>query len=224
MAGISPSSLAKSRFIRPPETPLRSKKNPLGVCRASGSMRAFKFRLLKPPRARLAAVMMVMMMMPAQIHDQQTLTKTPSVVKGVPSSTGIANGDRHDPLFLIVFLQAQGRGVDAETQTRGLRTIREDVPQMRFAAAAHDFRAHHSVGFIGLERYFRFVHGRRKAWPPGAGIILRLRFEQRFAAADAVEYAVFLGVPVFSRERRLSALLASHAILFVGKLLAPFRV
>jgi hypothetical protein len=39
------------------------------------------FRLLKPPRARLAAAMMMVMMMPAQIHDQKTIVKTPDPVK-----------------------------------------------------------------------------------------------------------------------------------------------
>src|SRR5437016_3984245 len=44
-------------------------------------MRALKFRLLKPPRARLAAVMM--MMMPAQLHNHETVAKMSSFVKGL---------------------------------------------------------------------------------------------------------------------------------------------
>jgi hypothetical protein len=125
------------------------KKNPLGVRRASGSMRAFGFRLLKPPRARLAAVMMVMM--PAQIHNMATVAKMCSTVK--PTRV-VGIYDQNRVLFLIILFQLQRGGVDTEAQACGLRPIREDVPQMRFAAAAHHFRAHHTVGFVRLKLHF----------------------------------------------------------------------
>ena len=66
------------------------KKKPAGVYRASGSMRALMFRLLKPPRARLTAVMMVVMV-PAQIHSPKTLTKRHTAVKSMPAA------NRRDP-------------------------------------------------------------------------------------------------------------------------------
>src|SRR6266702_448721 len=223
---IHPSSLGGAPTAAPSPHTKNPKKNPLGVCRASGSMRAFRLRLLKPPRARLATVMMmvVMMMMPAQIHDQETVTKTGSGVKAVPRAIEIRRVSYFFRLFLFVLFQLQRGRIDAKPQARGLRAVRKDVPQMRLATAAHHFRAHHPVGFICFERHLRFVHGRVEAWPAGAGIKLRIRIEQRLAAADAVEHAMFLGVPVFAREGRLGALLASHLILFVGKLFTPFRV
>jgi hypothetical protein len=71
------------------------KKKPAGVYRASGSMRALMFRLLKPPRARLTAVMMMMItpgvMVPAQIHSPKTLTKRRTAVKSMPAA------NRRDP-------------------------------------------------------------------------------------------------------------------------------
>jgi len=45
------------------------------------------FRLLKPPRARLTAVMMMMVVMvPAQIHSPKTLTKRRTAVKSMPAA------------------------------------------------------------------------------------------------------------------------------------------
>jgi len=63
------------------------KKKPAGVYRASGSMRALMFRLLKPPRARLTAVMMMVVMVPAQIHSPKTLTKRRTAVKSMPAAS-----------------------------------------------------------------------------------------------------------------------------------------
>src|SRR5437879_13847152 len=114
-------------------------------------MRAFKFRLLKPPRARLAAVMMVVtMMIPAHIHSQGTVAKMRSLVKSVPRAIEARRGTYFFRLLLFVFFQPQGGGADAEAQARRLRAIRVYVPEMRFATRAHSFSVHHSGDLIGL--------------------------------------------------------------------------
>ena len=58
------------------------------------------FRLLKTPRTRVIAVMMVMMMMPAQIHSTKTLSKMRIAVKTMPT----ANPRDSNPSSRYVFL------------------------------------------------------------------------------------------------------------------------
>src|SRR5580704_918490 len=86
--------------------------------------------------------------------------------------------DRFVRLLLIgelLLLEVQRRRIHAIAQLRRLRTIVEDVPQMRAALAAHRFDAPHPVAvvFFGLDVVFR--HRRIEARPAAAGIVFRLR-------------------------------------------------
>src|SRR5262249_22829594 len=57
--------------------------------------------------------------------------------------------------------------------------------------------------------------------PPRAGVVLGLGVEQRLAAADTLENAVVLGVPVSAAEGPLGALLPRHPKLLVRQLRLP---
>src|SRR5207245_4313124 len=56
---IHPASLGGAPTAAPSPHTQNPKKNPLGVCRASGSMRAFRLPHIQPPRPRPAAMMML---------------------------------------------------------------------------------------------------------------------------------------------------------------------
>src|SRR6202790_2451983 len=111
MAGTNPSSFAKSSGIKPPSNNQSAKKNPLAVYAPAGRMSALLDRLLKPPRARLGAVMVVIAMLRAWLHNSANLAKYRA---GVKLSLTSSSGRRQKvPRYfgLLAFLQVQtGRG------------------------------------------------------------------------------------------------------------------
>src|SRR3984893_13232752 len=98
------------------------------------------------------------------------------------------------------------------------------MPQVRLALAPHHFGARHPVASISLRRHLRFRAGRIKTRPARPRIKLRLRLEQRLAAAYALIRAGRLGLPELARERRLGALAARDVILLRRQLRAPLGV
>src|ERR1700680_3838910 len=76
-AGSRPSNFVKSRSIMPPILlcACRQNKKPAGAYRASGPMSANFDALLKPPRARSCAVMMVTVMSRGEAHCGKHYTR-----------------------------------------------------------------------------------------------------------------------------------------------------
>src|SRR5205823_11321835 len=77
------------------------------------------------------------------------------------------------------------------------------------------------VGF-GLDTFV----GKRfpETWPAGTGFELRIRAEQRIAAAHAHILPFFVVVDVLAGERRLGAFLARDLVLLRRQLLAPLCI
>jgi ABC-type molybdate transport system ATPase subunit len=123
-----------------------------------------------------------------------------------------------------LLLKIQRCRIHAVAQTRRLRTVLKDVPQMRPALAAHHFNAAHAVRIIRLRRDISLIDRRKKARPTRTRFELRLRPKQRISTADARVGAVLMMVPVFPCEGGLSALLTGHLILFRRQFLTPFFV
>src|SRR5438445_2635992 len=95
---------------------------------------------------------------------------------------------------------------------------------MRVAAAAVHFRAPHEPGVIGVEGDIVFGNRLPKAGPAGAGIKLRFGIEQWLTTADTLIHAIFLRVPVRSREGPLGSFLPRDLNLLRRQLLTPFLV
>src|SRR6266436_5781145 len=88
----------------------------------------------------------------------------------------------------LLGLEIHGDAVDAIAQMRRRRPILEHVAEMASAAAAVNLRARHAVAAIG-RGFDRARHRIVETRPAGAALELRLRHEQRLAAADADEGA-----------------------------------
>ena len=60
---------------------------------------------------------------------------------------------RADRLFLVLlfFFELQRGGINAETQAGGIWAVVKDVPEMRIAAAADGFGAHHAVADVAFQ-------------------------------------------------------------------------
>src|SRR5574341_1888995 len=118
----------------------------------------------------------------------------------------------------------QRRGVDAVSQSRWLRYVREDVAQVGVAAAAEDFGAAHEEAAVVLGGDRVGGHGLVEAGPAGAGVELGVGGEQGVAAAHERVSAGFFRVVVLARKRPLRAFLAGHVVLLGRELSFPFCV
>src|SRR5579872_3838657 len=123
-----------------------------------------------------------------------------------------------------VRLEAEGNAVHAVAQTGRLRTVVEDVAEMRPAYGALRFDAHHAMAAISL--FLDRVAGNRRgeAGPAGARIELRFGSEERRPTCDAAVEPGVLFVPIWAGEGPLGAGLASNPILLGRELGAPFCV
>src|SRR5437667_11988876 len=70
------------------------------------------------------------------------------------------------PLRLF-FFEFQRGGVDAIAEASGPRAVVKDVPEVRVADAAFDFRALHTEARVAGELDVLFRDGRPEARPPG---------------------------------------------------------
>src|SRR5215208_5580798 len=105
-----------------------------------------------------------------------------------------------------------------------LRTVVEDVAEVRAAARAAHLGAHHPVGVILDELYGLRRDGLGEARPAGARVVLRLAVEERVAAGGAMVEAVFVGVHVLTGERVLGCCLAQDGVLHWREPLPPLLV
>src|ERR1700683_897684 len=126
--------------------------------------------------------------------------------------------------LLLFFFQAQCGGIDTESHTCGLRAIFENMSQVRVATAANCLRARHSVAHVALQLHIFGCYRLIVTWPPGAGVELRVRAEERLPAANTDVGTLFFRVGVFAGERRLSSFFTRNFKLFVGKRRTPFRI
>src|SRR4051794_36875218 len=82
----------------------------------------------------------------------------------------------------VLLDELERRRVHAVAQACRARAIIEDVAEMRGAAAAQHFVAHHAVARVALRLDVVFINGLVKTRPAGAGIELGVRAEQLQAA------------------------------------------
>lgn len=96
------------------------------------------------------------------------------------------------------------------------------MTQVRAAALAQDFRALHTVAGIRFGSYAIFFLWRMKTGPTRARVKLRLRMKQLLLTTHTVIHARLFMVPIFTRERRFSALIPTHLKLRGRKLVLVF--
>ena len=117
----------------------------------------------------------------------------------------------HRPIFPS--LKPQRRGVDAVTLARRRRPVVEDVPEMRSALGAVDFRPRHDPARVLRLRHTVLAHRLREARPARAGVEFRARVEERASADNARVDALLMVVPEAARERLLRSALLRHVVL-----------
>ena len=127
-------------------------------------------------------------------------------------------------LEVLVLLEGQGGGIEAEAQSGGPGAIIENMPKMGVASGAQDFHPLHAEAMVGMSDDVLLGHRLEKTGPAGAGIKLRFRCKQGQAATDAVIDARFMLIVKGAAKGRLRAFVAGDAILIRGQLFGPFRV
>src|SRR5581483_11360681 len=95
------------------------------------------------------------------------------------------------------------------------------MAEVRGAAAAQHFVAHHAIARVALDLDVVFVNGLRKARPAGARIELGVRAEQLQSTADADVLALLVIVPVLAGESALGAVVAGDFVLLRRQFLPP---
>jgi len=121
-------------------------------------------------------------------------------------------------------LQIDAGGIDAEAFAGGLTgTVGEDVSEVGVTACAGDFNATHAECDVLMALGAAF-NGLVEAGPAASGIEFGVAHEERVAAGGADVGAIVLGIPVFSAERRLGALLAQDPVLHRVELFLPLGV
>jgi|SRR3989344_1246205 len=117
------------------------------------------------------------------------------------------------PQTALLLFEVKTHGIDTIALSRRGGAIIKDMPQMRPAARAGDFGAHHSVAHV-LVVLYRVRKGLVKRRPARARIKFCVRAEQRIPAGFALIGAVGFFVHVFTREWPLRPLLAENIVLF----------
>src|SRR5690242_17227404 len=123
----------------------------------------------------------------------------------------------------LLLLELQRRRVDAVADPRGVRPVGEEMAEVAAAVRAHHLGADHAEAHVRLLVDRLAARRRVERGPAAAGVVLRLRLEQRRAAACADVRPVVEHVVVLARERPLGALLAENAVLLRRQLFAPLR-
>src|ERR1022692_1448922 len=133
-----------------------------------------------------------------------------------------ASRTRKASLFLGVELE-RGR-VHAIALPGRLRTVVEDVAEMRVAGRAQDFGTARQKAVVGLGADRFGAGGRVKARPSATGVELGFGIEEQGAAARAAIAAGLLVVPVLAAEGRLGTFLAGDPVLLGRQHGFPFGV
>jgi hypothetical protein len=125
--------------------------------------------------------------------------------------------------FLLFDEIHRGR-VHTVAQAGRLRTIFENMANMRAAAVAHHFGPMHAVAAVDGGLDLLFLERGIKARPTASGVILGLGAEKLVPAADAQIHALVVEVPVAAGKSVLGAFLPGNRELLGGKKFAPFFV
>ena len=88
----------------------------------------------------------------------------------------------------------------------------------------HGLGSYHTIALVHCFFYASFINWSPEAWPPGAGVELRARLEERRVTADAAIGALAMLVPVRAGECALGSRLAGHTELLGGELASPLLV
>src|ERR1700680_22060 len=148
--------------------------------------------------------------------DRPRRTLAPIIASSSASST------RKASLFLR--LELERCRVHAVALSGGLRTVVEDMTEMRVAGCAQDLGAAHQMAVV-LCGANAFGRGRRvKARPSATGIEFGFGVEEERAAARAAIASGFFVVPILAAEGRLGAFLAGDAVLLRREDGFPFGV
>src|SRR4051812_7763156 len=121
-------------------------------------------------------------------------------------------------------LELQRGRVDAVSQARRSRTVRENVTEMAAAFGAQHLGADHSVAGIPLLVDMALCGGLGEARPAAAGLELGVGGEQHVAATGADICAGAVVVLILAGEGTLGRLLAQHRILHRRQLAPPLLV
>src|SRR6266446_6777543 len=117
--------------------------------------------------------------------------------------------------------EEQRRGIHAVAQTSWLRPIREDVPQVRVAKGAFDFRPQYArAKILFLVNIFR-GDGFPKARPARPGFELHVRIKERVAAIHAAVQPRRVLMVERPRESKLGRRAPRYIILQRRELLLP---
>ncbi len=85
---------------------------------------------------------------------------------------------------------------------------------MSVTLTAHDLSAPHEKALVLLVFDVLLADWSPEAWPPGAGLELRIRTEQVVATTNALIDSFLMVVPVLARERPLGSFLSRNRELF----------
>src|SRR5262245_4948596 len=133
------------------------------------------------------------------------------------------NSGRRPGCSLSVGQEVQGNAVDAVAQSRGRRSVLEDMAQMPAAASAMHFRAWQQQQVVGGG-----ADGVRQrpieARPTGLAVVFGFRREQRKIAARAGKRALALLVVERARARGLGAVPTQDVVLRFAEDGSPFAV
>src|SRR5215813_8615138 len=121
----------------------------------------------------------------------------------------------------FVFIELQRSGIDTIAEMSRLRSVIEDVTEMRAAFAARDFNSPHHEAIIVFGFDIFFGNGSPKARPAGAGIELGIGREKLIATAGASIHSLFVMIPIFAGEGSFGALLSADGVLLGCQLLLP---
>src|SRR5438876_5831292 len=109
--------------------------------------------------------------------------------------------------------EAQRGGVDAVAQARRRGAVVEQVAQVGIAVGGPDLGPLHEEGAVALLGDVRRLERPREAGPPGAGLELVERAEQRLPGHHIDINAGAVVVPVLVMEWRLGRLVLGHLVL-----------
>ena len=90
----------------------------------------------------------------------------------------------------LLLLEGQRGRVDAVTLAGGIGAVGKDMAKVRAAGGARGFDAAHAVAIVFVQFYCVRRNGLEEAGPPGTGLELCIRLEQRSIAGGTVIHAV----------------------------------
>ena len=127
-------------------------------------------------------------------------------------------------LRALLFVEAQGGGVDAIAHSGGVWAIGKDVAEMASAAGAGDLGSDHAVAAVCV--LLDVVFGERivKAGPAAMGVKLGLGRKELESAGGAEINSGSFGVSVLSGEGSLGAFFAKNTVLLRGERTTPLFV